>query len=155
MTGDSARREAFDLESLRDSLAEALTVADGNPVAQAEAVLRCLGERQLIHYAPAGTLPLLTQAGRVLVLLARFPGITTREVGLRLGVTEQSIRRQVTFLSDAGLVKRTRLGRRLHYEIDYKALKNHPDSAHWSALLAGDFSTVASDNGDSAPRLAE
>lgn len=135
MTTDSTRPETADLGHLRESLAEALTAVGDDPTAQAEAVLRCLGERQIIHYAPAGTLPLLTPAGRVLVLVARYPEITLRELGNRLGITESSIGRQVTFLVEAGLVKRTRFRNRNRYELAGNALSEHPDITHWVGLL--------------------
>lgn len=127
--------ESSDPHGLRFSLTEALADAGNDPAAQAEAVMRCLADQRLIHYAPAGTLPLLTQAGRVLVLVARFPEITLRELGARLGITESSIGRQITFLVEAGLVKRTRFGVRNRYEISRDTLSKHPDITHWLGLL--------------------
>lgn len=128
--------ESSDPHGLRFSLTEALADAGNDPAAQAEAVMRCLADQRLIHYAPEGTLSLLTISGRILVLLGLFPEIRLRELSLRLGVSEYYAGCQVTRLVQAGIVKRTRFGRSTRYEIDEDVLTKHPDITYWNTFVA-------------------
>jgi DNA-binding Lrp family transcriptional regulator len=62
----------------------------------------------------------LTNHARVLICIARDPGIRLREIGEAVGITERAAHRIVGELAAAGYVSRRRVGRRNHYTI-------HPD----------------------------
>ena len=59
----------------------------------------------------------LTNHARVLICIARDPGIRLREIGDAVGITERAAHRIVTELAAAGYVSRRRVGRRNHYTI--------------------------------------
>jgi MarR family len=59
----------------------------------------------------------LTNHARVLLCIARDPGVRLRELGDRVGITERAAHRIVDELVDAGYISRTRTGRRNRYEI--------------------------------------
>ncbi|MEA2197404.1 MAG: hypothetical protein QOJ25_1455 [Solirubrobacteraceae bacterium] len=60
----------------------------------------------------------LTNHGRVLVCVARDPGIRLREIGDCVGITERAAHRIVAELTSAGYITRERSGRRNQYTIN-------------------------------------
>jgi hypothetical protein len=60
----------------------------------------------------------LTNHARVLVCIARDPGVRLRDLGERVGITERATHRIVAELADAGYITRQRNGRRNHYTIN-------------------------------------
>jgi hypothetical protein len=60
----------------------------------------------------------LTNHAKVLVCIARDPGIRLRDIGERVGITERAAHRIVVELADAGYITRERTGRRNHYTIN-------------------------------------
>jgi predicted transcriptional regulator len=68
----------------------------------------------------------LTNHARVLICIARDPGVRLREIGERVGITERAAHRIVVELLTAGYITRTRNGRRNHYTI--KADRPLPDA---------------------------
>jgi DNA-binding IclR family transcriptional regulator len=92
----------------------------------------------------------LTNHARVLICIARDPGIRLREIGEAVGITERAAHRIVGELADAGYVSRRRIGRRNHYTI--RADLPVPDSVArhrrvgdlLAILTAGDTSRVQS-----------
>ena len=72
----------------------------------------------------------LTNHTRVLLCLAGEPDLRLREAAERIGITERAVQRIVTDLEDAGVITRTREGRRNTYSIDEDALLRHPSDAH-------------------------
>jgi MarR family len=60
----------------------------------------------------------LTNHARVLVCIARDPGVRLREIGERVGITERAAHRIVVELADAGYITRERNGRRNRYTIN-------------------------------------
>jgi predicted transcriptional regulator len=60
----------------------------------------------------------LTNHARVLVCIARDPGVRLREIGERIGITERAAHRIVTELAAAGYITRERNGRRNRYTIN-------------------------------------
>ena len=62
----------------------------------------------------------------VLVCLARDPDVRLRDVADLVGITERSVVKIVSELEAAGVVTRTRVGRRNHYEIDFDSQLRHP-----------------------------
>jgi hypothetical protein len=59
----------------------------------------------------------LTSHGRVLLCIARDPGVRLREVAASLGITERSAYTIVTDLTAAGYVVKQKHGRRNRYQI--------------------------------------
>jgi DNA-binding MarR family transcriptional regulator len=59
----------------------------------------------------------LTNHARVLLCIARDPGIRLREIGAIVGITERAVHRIVVELATAGYISRTRDGRRTRYTI--------------------------------------
>jgi DNA-binding MarR family transcriptional regulator len=59
----------------------------------------------------------LTNHARVLICIARDPGVRLRDIGDRIGITERAAHRIVTDLANAGYVTRERTGRRNRYTI--------------------------------------
>ena len=68
----------------------------------------------------------LTNHGHVLVCIASDPGIRGREIAARVGITERAAQAIVADLVGEGYVKRTRVGRRNHYEIHPDRPLRHP-----------------------------
>lgn len=60
----------------------------------------------------------LTNHARVLLCIARDPGVRLREIGGTVGISERAAHRIVAELASAGYVLRTREGRRNRYAID-------------------------------------
>ena len=59
----------------------------------------------------------LTNHARVLLCIARDPGLRLRDIAARVGVTERTAHGIVTDLTVAGYVMKTKDGRRNRYEI--------------------------------------
>ncbi len=59
----------------------------------------------------------LTNHGRVLLCIARDPGVRLRDIADRLGITERSAHGIVTDLTEAGYVVKHKDGRRNRYQI--------------------------------------
>lgn len=68
----------------------------------------------------------LTNHGHVLVCIAQDPGIRGRDIAERVGITERAAQAIIADLVAAGYVKRSRVGRRNHYEIDPELPVRHP-----------------------------
>jgi DNA-binding MarR family transcriptional regulator len=60
---------------------------------------------------------LLTNHARVLLCIAKDPGVRLREIGDAVGITERAAHRIVAELVDAGYITRRRKGRRNEYTI--------------------------------------
>ncbi|MDX6691028.1 MAG: hypothetical protein QOG15_2485 [Solirubrobacteraceae bacterium] len=65
----------------------------------------------------APTWSFLTNHARVLLCIAKDPGIRLREIGDAVGITERAAHRIVAELVEAGYITRTRIGRRNEYTI--------------------------------------
>ena len=72
----------------------------------------------------------LSNHAHVLAYLAEHPSARLRDVADEVGITERSAMRLITQLDQAGIVKRTREGRRNHYFINVDAPLKHPLEAH-------------------------
>ncbi|PZO07495.1 MAG: AsnC family transcriptional regulator [Lysobacteraceae bacterium] len=72
----------------------------------------------------------LSNHSHVLVCLAADGDLTLREVAARVGVTERAVQRIVSDLELAGVLERTRDGRRNTYRIDASVPLRHPLEAH-------------------------
>jgi DNA-binding transcriptional ArsR family regulator len=72
----------------------------------------------------------LTNHAHVLVCLATDPESRLRDVAERVGITERAVQHIVADLEAAGLLTRTREGRRNHYTLHLDAPLRHPIEAH-------------------------
>ncbi len=68
----------------------------------------------------------LTNHGHVLVCIAQDPGVRGRDIAERVGITERAAQAIVSDLVDAGYVRRRKVGRRNHYEINPDLPVRHP-----------------------------
>ncbi len=68
----------------------------------------------------------LTNHGHVLVCIAGDPGIRGRDIAARVGITERAAQAIIADLVGDGYVKRTRIGRRNHYEVNLDRPLRHP-----------------------------
>jgi len=74
----------------------------------------------------------LTNHAHVLICLAAGQGSTLREIAEQVGITERATSRIVDELAREGAIKRTRRGRRNHYEIQLDFPLRHPLEKHCS-----------------------
>ena len=85
----------------------------------------------------------LTNHARVLLCIARDPGVRLRDLSAELGITERSAHAVVTDLTAAGYLVKRKHGRRNHYQIQAHLPLPEPASQEPAigdvlALLAGD-----------------
>jgi predicted transcriptional regulator len=86
--------------------------------------------------APASTEPaehtwtFLTNHAHVILLLAQNPEELLRNVATRVGITERAVQRIVADLEAAGVLERSKIGRRNRYTIHGKVRLRHPVEAH-------------------------
>lgn len=110
--------------SLTHAIAGCSTVED-----VVEAVMGVLHAERFITYRSESEMAFLTPAGRVMADLALHPDSSLRELSIRQGTTESTVTRQMTHLVEAGMVERTRVGKRNHYTLNLNRVLNHPDIA--------------------------
>jgi hypothetical protein len=84
----------------------------------------------------------LTSHGRVLLCIARDPGVRLRDLAASLGITERSAHGIVTDLASAGYVVKQKDGRRNRYQIQAhlplpEPASQEPAIGEVLALLAG------------------
>lgn len=124
---------------LRRSLEEALEKM-GNGLDVSDAVtelLKTLDQQRMIHYAPAGTLGLLSTHGRVLVAIMEDPNITQRALSIYLGVSESNIQKSIKALSDADIITKTKVNGYNTYRLNLIDGLKHPDiSRFYDAINA-------------------
>jgi len=72
----------------------------------------------------------LTNHSHVLLCISDDPDITVRDLAHEIGITERAVMRIIGELDDAGVIERTREGRRNHYEIHRDLHLRHPVEAH-------------------------
>lgn len=75
---------------------------------------------------------LLSMHGLVLLSMAGNPDVTTREMAKKLGVAERSVQRAVSDLDSSGYIKREKVGRRNHYDVNRKKLLRSSVKQHKS-----------------------
>jgi hypothetical protein len=90
----------------------------------------------------ATTWTFLTNHARVLLCIARDPGIRLRDIAARLGITERSAYGIVLDLAEAGYIVKQKDGRRNRYQIQAHLPLPEPSSQERTvgevlALLAG------------------
>jgi DNA-binding MarR family transcriptional regulator len=74
---------------------------------------------------------LLTNHGRILLLIAQTPELRIRDLADAAGVTERTAQTIVTDLEHAGYIRRSREGRRNVYSVNRRQPFRHPaESGH-------------------------
>ena len=68
----------------------------------------------------------LTNHGHVLVCIAQDHGVRGRDIAQRVGITERAAQSIIADLVAAGYVRRTRMGRHNHYQINPDLPVRHP-----------------------------
>lgn len=76
--------------------------------------------------APDRSWTFLTNHTHVLLCLVREPGGTLRQVAERVGITERAVQRIIRDLEQAGVITRTREGRRNRYAVNPGFHLRHP-----------------------------
>ncbi|MER7666853.1 helix-turn-helix domain-containing protein [Kitasatospora sp. NPDC096128] len=71
----------------------------------------------------------LTNHARVLVQIARDPGIRVRDIADRCLLTERAVQRIITDLEQAGYLSHERRGRTNHYSVTIAKQLRHPADA--------------------------
>jgi DNA-binding MarR family transcriptional regulator len=66
----------------------------------------------------------------VLVCLTQTPQPTTREIAIKVGITERAVQRIVMRLVEAGVLTVLKDGRRNRYELDLDQQLRHPLESH-------------------------
>ncbi|MFN3168078.1 MAG: helix-turn-helix transcriptional regulator [Phycisphaeraceae bacterium] len=83
---------------------------------------------------PTGAKPaswtFLTNHSHVLICLALDPELLLREVAERVGITERAVQKIVHELEEAGVLTRTKVGRRNRYTIKEGHSLRHPVEGH-------------------------
>jgi hypothetical protein len=67
----------------------------------------------------------LTNHAHVLICLKKEPGLTLRDVSLRVGITERAVQRIVADLEEEGYLVREREGRRNTYQLNLNRPLRH------------------------------
>ena len=78
---------------------------------------------------PARAWTLLTNHGRLLLLIAAHPDARVRDLAAEAGITERAAGSIVSDLEEAGYVTRIRTGRRNHYVVHADRPFRHPAEA--------------------------
>lgn len=79
---------------------------------------------------------LLTNHGHALLCVARDPGMTLRQIGDCVGITERAAHRIVSDLVETGYLDKRREGTRNAYQIKPEVPMNHPlIEDHWVGEL--------------------
>lgn len=72
----------------------------------------------------------LTNHAHVLIALAEDPDARLRDVAARVGITERAVQHIVGDLEAAGVLVRSRTGRRNHYALNGDVALRHPVESH-------------------------
>lgn len=72
----------------------------------------------------------LTNHAHVLIVLARDASLTMRKAAEAIGITERAVQRIVSELEDAGVLERSRKGRRNIYSVNASLTLRHPLESH-------------------------
>ena len=91
-----------------------------------------------------GSWSFLSSHGRVLLFLARDPGLRLRDIAARAAITERSAYGIVTDLAEAGYVVKQKTGRRNRYQIQAHLPLPEPSSQE---RIVGDVLALLADTG--------
>lgn len=91
---------------------------------------------------------LLTNHGRVLLLISRTPTLRIRDISAAAGITERSANAIVSDLERAGLLLKSKVGRRNEYVVLRDAAFRHPaESGHTIGELVDLFADAEGPQG--------
>ncbi len=79
---------------------------------------------------PAPKWTFLTNHSHVLVCLQRDPFMRARDIADGVGITERSVQRILTELTEYGVLTKEREGRRNRYSVDFSRPLRHPLEQH-------------------------
>ena len=82
------------------------------------------------HPSAGGTWTFLTNHAHVLLCLAAAPDARLRDVAGAVGITERAVQHIVSDLAAAGVLERTREGRRNRYTLHPELPLRHPVESH-------------------------
>ena len=89
-----------------------------------------IGRAQPAPSPATGAWTFLTNHAHVLLCLAANPDARMRDVAEQVGITERAVQHIVRDLAEAGVVERTRDGRRNRYTLHPELPLRHPVEAH-------------------------
>jgi len=92
-----------------------------------------------------GSWTFFSNNAHVLVCLTQMSQPTTREIAIRVGITERAVQRILTRLVEAGVLKIKKAGRRNLYELDLQQRLRHPLESH---KTIGEFLGLIDPDGD-------
>lgn len=101
----------------------------------------------------------LTNHARVLILIARDPGIRLRDVAAQCDITERTAQAIVADLEEAGYLTHTRHGRRNHYQVipgtrfRHRAEADHEIAGLLALIADYDESARGADESEPGPGL--
>lgn len=73
-----------------------------------------------------------TNHAHILIVLSQYPGITLREVAIKVGITERAVQKIIDDLEQSGFIEREKLGRSNQYKLILNKPLRHPIEAHKS-----------------------
>lgn len=122
--------------NIRDAIHASIAESESTEEATS-AVMGVLSHMRVAVFDQTDSLPLLSSTGRVLAMIIEYPEITISDMAIRIGVGESSVQRSVSNLVRRGLVKRTRVLRQNHYEVNRDTLLEHPDVRRFAMAVLG------------------
>jgi DNA-binding MarR family transcriptional regulator len=87
-------------------------------------------EMEQVEASVEGGWTFLTNHAHVLICLGREPELRLRDVALKVGITERAVQRIVADLERAGILEKSRDGRRNRYEVKENRPLRHPIESH-------------------------
>jgi predicted ArsR family transcriptional regulator len=97
----------------------------------------------------------LTNHARVLVQIARDPGVRVRDIAARCLLTERAVQRIITDLEQGGYLTHTRVGRTNRYQVAAASPLRHPADAGPTVADLLALLTTHGPGGDAPHALAE
>ncbi len=94
-----------------------------------------------------------TNHAHVLLCLSQNNNARLRDIAERVGITERAAHKIVSDLEQEGIVVRTRVGRRNHYQINTGMPMRHPMEAHCS--IGQIIETILKPSTENVPRVLE
>lgn len=129
---------AYD-DPLRVSLKSAINgISDPDQIV--EAVMLLLGKAHLISYSNS-PVKLLSTTGRVLADIACHPGSSSREISVRLALSEHQVMKHITDLWNNSLIEKKQKQHHFGYFCDLQTLLENGDI---QSVLQGVFVTAKS-----------
>ena len=93
----------------------------------------------------------ITNHAAVLLLVAKHPRITAREISLEVGITERSVRLIISDLDNGGYISKIREGRGVRYLVDFERSMRHKTQQdvavkHLLSILSVKSSSIKQDH---------